>query len=73
MVNPIKVIKETVPQLAKIMESIHAHLELILEEDKKIKEQLILSNENLVKIIAELRAPKAKLAPQATGAAPLEK
>ncbi len=52
MVNPIKVIKETVPHLAKIMESIHAHLELILEEDKKI-------NENLVKIIAELRAQHA--------------
>ena len=55
MVNPIKVIKETVPQLAKIMESIHAHLELILEEDKKINTQLESSNEKLNKIIEVLK------------------
>ena len=55
MVNPIKVIKETVPQLAKIMESIHAHIELILEEDKKINTQLESSNEKLNKIIEVLK------------------
>ncbi len=59
MVNPIKVIKETVPQLAKIMESIHAHLELILEEDKKINTQLEASNEKLNKIIDQMRASHA--------------
>lgn len=58
MVNPIKVIKETVPQLAKIMESIHAHLELILEEDKKINTQLETSNEKLDKIIDVLNDKK---------------
>jgi len=58
MVNPIKVIKETVPQLAKIMESIHAHLELILEEDKKINTQLETSNEKLNKIIDVLNDKK---------------
>lgn len=58
MVNPIKVLKDVVPQLALVMDSIHAHLELILEENKKITEQLILSNENLVKIIAALNDKK---------------
>ncbi len=56
--NPIKVLKETVPQLAKIMESIHAHLELILEEDKKINQQLVSSNEKLTEVIIELRRRK---------------
>ena len=51
MVNPIRVLKEVVPQLAKIMESIHAHLELILEEDQKINQQLVLSNDKLTEVI----------------------
>jgi len=60
MVNPIRVIKETVPQLAKIMESIHAHLELILEEDKKINQQLTLSNEKLTAVVNILNENKRK-------------
>lgn len=60
MVNPIKVLKEVVPQLAKIMESIHAHLELILEEDKKINQQLILSNEKLTEVVNILNENKRK-------------
>ncbi len=61
MVNPIKLIKETVPQLAKIMESIHAHLELILEEDQKIHQQLVLSNEKLAEVINILNENKRKV------------
>ena len=61
MVNPIKLIKETVPQLAKIMESIHAHLELILEEDKKINQQLTLSNEKLIEVVNILNENKRKV------------
>ncbi len=33
--NPLKLFKDSVPQLATVLESIHAHLELILESQNK--------------------------------------
>lgn len=34
--NPLKIFKESIPSLAKVLESIHAHLEEQLETQQKI-------------------------------------
>ncbi len=42
--NPLKMLNKTIPDLAKVIESIHAHLELQLEEQKKINNYLQTMN-----------------------------
>lgn len=38
--NPLKLFKDSLPSLAKVLESIHAHLELQLEVQQKILKKL---------------------------------
>ncbi len=42
--NPLKIIKETMPQLSIVLNSIHAHLEKQLETQEKILEELKIMN-----------------------------
>ncbi len=58
MVNPLHVLKNVVPALKDVLESIHAHLELILDEDKKINQHLETTNEKLTEIIGVLNDKK---------------
>ena len=44
--NPLKAFKDSVPALKQVMESIHAHLERILEENEKQTAILKDINEN---------------------------
>jgi len=45
--NPLKVLKDTLPQLAEVLESIHAHLEKQLEAQEKIVELLQQINQKI--------------------------
>lgn len=54
MVNPLKMMRDVVPALKDVLESIHAHLELILDEDKKINQHLETTNEKLTEVISIL-------------------
>lgn len=38
--NPLKMLGKTLPELGKVLESIHAYLELMVEEQKKTNEKL---------------------------------
>ncbi len=51
--NPIKIMKESLPQLTEVLESIHGHLEAQLETQK-----LILQTNQ--KILAELQRNREK-------------
>ncbi len=38
--NPLKIIKESMPKLAEVLESIHAYLEKQLEVQEEIRDEL---------------------------------
>lgn len=54
--NPLKLLKDVMPALTAVLDSIHAHLELIFEEDKKINKNIETTNQKLDKIIDQLSA-----------------
>ncbi len=45
--NPLTALKDVVPKLASVLESIHAHLEQLLEESRVTNKLLIKINEQL--------------------------
>lgn len=53
--NPIKMFKDSLPALTKVLESIHGHLELQLEVQKKILEKLETYEENMNKTIEQIK------------------
>ncbi len=58
--NPLKVLKDVIPALSKVLESIHAHLELILDENKKTNKHLELMSERLADVVDKLNDKKGK-------------
>ena len=58
--NPLHVLKNVVPALKDVLESIHAHLELMVEEQKKTNQHLAESNEKLTEVIDILNDTKGK-------------